>query len=282
VRPRGLLKYQAVASTPLPPEDWDVEPLFAQGDRVVMYGDFGALKSWVVLDLAIHLARGRGDWLGWKIPRSRKVLFIDEEETLHELQRRVRKLALGRGWEGEDLPLRLLHRPGFAFGPRGTLDLVEYLRGEDWFPEVVIVETLSMTLDGNEADNAAVNQMWRRAGVLVEAGATVLITHHMNKPGWGPASHQRPVRHQIRGATSILAGCDAGYAVQRTLRPQVSTLTGVKCRGAKLDAPVTLQLVDVGEGVCVQTLTPHVIVPGSPSANGQHGFSGLPPEPPRS
>jgi RecA-family ATPase len=56
-----------------------IEPLIAQGERSVIYGEYGSLKSWILLDMAMHMAAGK-DWLGhFKISKPRKVLYIDEE-----------------------------------------------------------------------------------------------------------------------------------------------------------------------------------------------------------
>ena len=94
---KGLFSLNDALTKELPPIDWDVEPLIAHGNRVVVYGEFGCGKSWVLLDLAIHLALGM-DWLDtFKVSRPHKVLYIDEEMRNRTLQTRVHKVAGGLG-----------------------------------------------------------------------------------------------------------------------------------------------------------------------------------------
>src|SRR5262245_18882979 len=92
-----LLSFAQIITEPIPPVDWLVEPLMAQGNRVVVYGEFGSYKSWTLLDLALHLAGGR-PWLGrFPVPSPRRVLYVDEEMAQPELRRRIQQLARGAG-----------------------------------------------------------------------------------------------------------------------------------------------------------------------------------------
>jgi integrase len=60
-----LIAFDTIMKETLPPIDWLVEPLVPHGGRVVLYGEFGCMKSWVLLHLGLHIAAGR-DWLrGW-------------------------------------------------------------------------------------------------------------------------------------------------------------------------------------------------------------------------
>lgn len=39
--------------------DWDVEGLILQGERVLICGEPGAMKSWLLLDLGLALSTGK-------------------------------------------------------------------------------------------------------------------------------------------------------------------------------------------------------------------------------
>ncbi len=43
VSPLPLISFEQIMEEPLPPIDWLVEQLIAQGDRVMFYGEFGSL-----------------------------------------------------------------------------------------------------------------------------------------------------------------------------------------------------------------------------------------------
>ena len=64
---------------------------------MVLFGEFRSLKSWVLLDLGLHLAAGK-PWLGrFPIPEARKVLYVDEEMSQTTMRRRVKRLGEGAG-----------------------------------------------------------------------------------------------------------------------------------------------------------------------------------------
>ena len=56
---RPLIPYAEVLSQPLLPLVWDVVPLISRGDRVVIFGEFASMKSWLMLHLAIPTPRFR-------------------------------------------------------------------------------------------------------------------------------------------------------------------------------------------------------------------------------
>jgi RecA-family ATPase len=58
-----LVSFDTIMREALPPINWLADPLIQHGTRTVMFGDFGCKKSWLLLDLALHIAAGR-PWLG--------------------------------------------------------------------------------------------------------------------------------------------------------------------------------------------------------------------------
>ena len=130
-----LVSFEAIMGEPLPPIEWLVEGLIADGDRVVLYGEFGSFKSWVLPSLALHIAAGRA-WLGkFPIPQSKQVLYIDEEMHQRTLKRRIQRLAHGAGLSSEQLPLRTLSRHGAYFDRSGVLRLLGGLNASGFEPQ---------------------------------------------------------------------------------------------------------------------------------------------------
>jgi RecA-family ATPase len=239
-----LLRFHAITGEPLRPLEWDVEPLFARCDRVVLYGDFGSLKSWMLLELAEHVATGR-DWLGFRVPAPRRVLYIDEEQPERVLRRRVRRLAEGAGIPlGREVPFAAFSRIGFRFTEYGVGQLQRALERAAFQPEVVIVETLARVLDGDESHNPHIAQFWSRVDALCRAGVSVLVSHHMGKP---PTEGVRALRYRARGAVDILAGADVAIAVEGSLANHCRVRV-VKNREAKLVDPFTVELKDLAQG----------------------------------
>jgi AAA domain-containing protein len=77
-RPLPLISYSDVMTVDLPDTEWDVDGIIAREERVIFFGEWSSFKSWVALDLALHLAAGK-PWLDkFAVPRPRRVLYVDE------------------------------------------------------------------------------------------------------------------------------------------------------------------------------------------------------------
>jgi RecA-family ATPase len=99
-----LVSFEDIMREPLAPVEWLVDGIVAPGDRVMVYGEFGAFKSWLLLHLGLHIAAGVR-WLGrFNVPTPRRVLYIDEEMHEQTWRRRVQKLAVGAGLDTRACP----------------------------------------------------------------------------------------------------------------------------------------------------------------------------------
>jgi RecA-family ATPase len=94
-----LISFQSIMAENLPTVDWLVTDLIANLDRVMFYGEFVALKTWLLLSLAIAIASGR-DWLGtFRTPTPKKVLYVDEEMNERMLEASDQTAGIrGSGW----------------------------------------------------------------------------------------------------------------------------------------------------------------------------------------
>lgn len=214
-----LVPFEAIIRDPLPPIDWLVEPLIAHGDRTILYGEFGSMKSWLLLHLGLHLAGGR-PWLGkFPVPQAKRVLYVDEEMHERVLRRRVKRLGEGVGFEHENLPFQAASRVGVRFTRQGVEQLLRALEMNQFDPEVVIVEALRRVLVGSENEARDVAEFWRYVEPIPRAGKTLIISHHMRKPN---ALGNNANRDRASGSTDILAGADVALAIQRLGRDSVA------------------------------------------------------------
>ncbi len=238
-----LRTFGEIIREPLPTIKWLVEPLISVGNRVVLYGEFGSLKSWLLLDLALHLAAGR-PWLGtFAIPEARSVLYLDEEMSEHQIRRRVKRLADGTGLAGEEsLPFRIASRAGTKFDEQTLVEMMRQLRQQDFDPDVIIIETLRRVLVGSEIDAKDIAAFWQRVSRFILADKTLIVSHHMKKPG---QDGRGDLRHQASGSTDILAGADCGIPITR--KANIVIVESVKHRDAQEPEPFEVQ-VDFGEG----------------------------------
>ena len=247
---RPLIAYKEVLDKDLPPLVWDVEPLISRGDRVVIFGEFASLKSWLVLHMALHVGAAV-DWLGFKVAEQRRVLYVDEEMNERTLRRRVKRLGQGAGLV-EEAPVQFLSRAGVRFDAHGAQALLIYLAKHHFAPQVIVVEALRRVLVGDENESRDMAQFWRNLEPISRDGTTVLITHHMNKP---PQMGKRAARYRASGSTDILAGSDASFAVER-VGPDTAKLTGIKARDDVELAPFLVRLDDKGDRRGPVTLEP--------------------------
>jgi len=236
-----LIDFDTIMQQPLPPIEWVVEPLIPHPSRTVVFGEFGSLKSWLLLDLGLHIAAG-SQWLNtFTVPQARSVLYMDEEMSELELRRRVKRLGNGAGLKGQVLPFRAVSQLGLKFTQPKVQYLLKELQQQGFDPDVVIVETLRRVLDGSENEAEDVSEFWRSVSPIVAAGKTLIVSHHMRKPN---TQGQNEVRHRASGSTDILAGVDCAFAITRTIG-DVMQVECVKSRTAKEAQPFFFSLHDI-------------------------------------
>ncbi len=222
----GLISYETIMQEELPSVDWLVTKLIANGDRVVLYGEPGAMKTWLLLHLAMHIAAGQS-WLGqFEIPQPKAVLYIDEEMNQRMLRRRIKRLRINTKAQVETspqvLPFRVVSQPGLRFDGDGAQLLLQALKNSDFDPDVVIVESLRRVLVGSENEAQAIAEFWRNVEPIRQAGKTLIISHHMRKPSPHGVNQSR---YRASGSTDVLAGADTAFAIKRV----TDRLLEVKC-----------------------------------------------------
>jgi len=81
------------------------EAVIPENGDAMLYGDGGASKTTLSIDLAFHLAAG-DPWLGIEVPKPVRVLLIEAEGPRPLFRRKLRQKH--KAWQGSDLGDRLL------------------------------------------------------------------------------------------------------------------------------------------------------------------------------
>jgi len=218
-----IITLDTVMRTPLPPIDWLVEGVLANGDRAVVYAEYGAFKSWSLLDLGMHIAAAQ-PWLDtFAVPKPRSVLYVDEEMNRRELWRRMQRLGMTLGVP--DVPFGALSHHGVRLDAKGAKRFLRQLQQLGAVPEVLILDALRRVLVGDESMAKDVAEFWRALEVLRDTGMTIVIAHHMRKN----SRSGNEARQRASGSTDILAGADTAYAIHR-LPPDTIKVECVKSR----------------------------------------------------
>ena len=218
----SLRSLRQILATPIAPRIWEVEPLVIQGQRVMLVGQWGAFKSWLLQHLSLSLATAPGMWLGaFQIPTARRVLYLDKEMSEHSARRRFQRLAAGMKLDIQDYPFDLVSHPQFTMSEEGGKRLLTALDGLKMAPDVIVMETYRRVLKGKENDQGDVSAFWEQVEPIFKAGKTLYVSHHMRKPkGKGEDN-----RHMASGSTDVLAGADTVLAVTKAaMTEQVGTL----------------------------------------------------------
>lgn len=166
--------------------EWICEPIIAKNSIGFVAGLPEAKKTWLLMDLAIEMARGGGLWLKKFPVKSGKVLFIDQERAKSETQRRLRAVIAGKALNANDLKGNLFVRCGSST----KLDLqhsFDAFRKElgDIKPDVVIVDSFATFHTKEESNRMEIQQVLERIKKLRdEFGCTFLLVHHETKASY--------------------------------------------------------------------------------------------------
>jgi hypothetical protein len=194
--------------------DWVVNRLIGPKSVALFTGHSRALKTWHVQSLALDLCLGQ-PWTGhglFYMQEPVKVLHLSEEMTGEDVGERYRKLMLGDRYKDPAKQqqihdrLTILARSGFTFGDedyKQALILMLQTTGI----QVLLVDSLSMTWDGEENSSSEVKGMYRWIrSIIEETGISVVLIHHLNKPV--AANADRDAMFDIRGSVQLVNQAD--------------------------------------------------------------------------
>lgn len=236
----NLITFSTIMQEPIQEVNWLLKPLIGKGDRALLYGEWGSFKSWLLMDLGLHLAAGI-PWLNqFHISSPQSVLYIDEEMNEGNFRLRLQMLAQGAGVYGQDLHFRLLSRPGITFDEQGAITLLNSLKEKQFAPDVIIVETLRRVMVGDEKEASEVAAFWRNVQPLLEEKRTLILSHHMRK---ATQRGNNSVRDRASGSTDIMAGLDSAVAVTLAKKEfKAVTLHHTKSRWDEEIPSITIRL----------------------------------------
>lgn len=223
-----------------------VKHVVPRGEIVVVFGESGSGKTFMVLDLAMAIAQGL-DWRGNRTTQGRVVYVASEDATgVHD-----RADAYARH-----------HQINLADIPFGTIDAAPNLLVKSEVVEVarqiqaggpcalVVIDTLSKSIPGAD-ENSAKDMglaLSHCLGIHRATGATVMLVHHSGKDSSKGA----------RGWSGLKAGVDAELEVIRNQDAREMSVTKLKNGqdGAKFGFklyPVVLGFDEDGDeiGSCV-------------------------------
>lgn len=218
--------------------DWLVEDYLAAGDVNLFIGDPGLGKSWLMMDLAIKVAEGKGKWLDRQVLKGGRVLYIDEENPEDIILGRFNKLGLS---EQAAKNIHFLYRPGIWLNREPDVLIDE---AEEVEPILIILDSLTALHSVDENNANAMRGLFKEAinPLARDTGATVIVIHHTTKDV-DASSFKR-----ARGSGDLTAVVDCAVDARGTDEPGIFTLSQYKSRRRLGGELITVAIEDTLEG----------------------------------
>lgn len=154
-----------------PDPEWLIEPLVERGRQVAFFSEAKAGKSLVWLEISAGLVRGQSV-LGNPARKPITIVYIDQENTKRDVVERLTKM----GFNGDGLE-RLIY---YSFPDISYLDTeaggrelyaIAVVGGAD----LVIIDTLSRVVEGDENENDTYHNFYKYTGVRLKADGIALV-----------------------------------------------------------------------------------------------------------
>ncbi len=245
--PYRLLNLSDVLAMPSP--TWVVDGVIPGSGVAVIFGQPNAGKTFITLDMALHVAHGV-EWFGRRT-QQRPVVYVGLE-GVGGIGNRLKGLMLAR-WpdlivkkpalsnnDSEDMPMHFLLGESFRFALEDDQDthrLIAAVSEMAIEKPLFIIDTLALAIAGNENDNEVMAAVARQANHLSAAtNGTVILLHHPNKGNENDMRGGSALRGAVDAAILISGDKDKGRAWTMT-----KTRDGEVGTGGAFDlVPVTL------------------------------------------
>ncbi len=184
-----------------PPSDPILEGCFEAGDKVGVIAAAKRKKTWLTMQLAVAVASGRS-FLGWYVPRARRVLVVQLEIKSEHYHRRLRMLTHAMQIGTADLGGRLgvVNGRGMGLDARAIRRLTK-MHGA----ELVILDPLYKMTEGDENKAQDIKPLLAAFDSIArDTGAAVLWVHHDAKGSPG----DRDARDRGAGSNVLIRDVD--------------------------------------------------------------------------
>jgi hypothetical protein len=180
-----VLNAAQLLKTKFPPRNLIMSPWLPEKGLTMIYAPRGVGKTWVALGIAHAIASG-GQFLRWRAPSPKRVLYIDGEMPMSLLKESYAMVVAAAMSEAPQQNFRML---AADYQQDGLPDLADpdaqrLYDGVVSDADLIILDnysTLARALKENEADSFGPVQGWLLAQRA--AGRSVLAVHHAGKGG---------------------------------------------------------------------------------------------------
>lgn len=213
-----------------------------ENEGLLIAGEGGVGKSMLRLEIALHLAMGWQMWHYFDIPRAKRVLIMQYENSERTEQVRLKMMMDGLG-------ITQIPRNGITWIKRtkeNRPDLTKKQGVDRLFelvaeikPHVVVFDCLSNLHSAPENDNVRMrNVMDVFTDLNATLGVSSIVIHHFGKPTEGSQN-----KYRVRGASGITdwADCVFTYSHKKHESRVLRYLENTKMRNAREIRPLLLE-----------------------------------------
>lgn len=214
---------------------WLVKHIIPMDSIGVLFGGSGTFKSFIALDMALHVAHGLR-WMGKKTRKAPVIVIAAEGGA--GLWRRIEAWHREHGidWSACDLYVVPM---AVDLGTEASR-VIEAAKGLGVAPGLVVVDTLSQTFSGEENSATEVSAYLRELGLWLRDAwqCAVLVIHHS-----GHQATERP-----RGSSAIRANVDFMLGCHREEKEMLATLSCAKQKDGEMfsDSMFAMTVFELG------------------------------------
>lgn len=217
----------------MPPPTWLIHEMIAEEGLSVIYGDPGAGKSFIAIDMALRTSHAM-DWHG-KDAKATGVLYI-AGEGVRGLGKRVKGWKRQHDMEGVDAPFLLVPVAVQLLDEKQRAKLIRTIRAAiqraGFQIGLIVIDTVSRALAGSDENGQETMSAFVAAcdEIRNEFNCAVLAVHHSGKDK----------EKGMRGSTVLLGGCDASIRVSKS--EKIVTLKTEKQKDAEEAEPIYMEM----------------------------------------
>ena len=192
----------------LPETKFCVETLLPQG-LCILGGSPKVGKSWLVLDLCIHIEKGESMW---RLPVTQgETLYLCLEDSERRVQERLNTIT-------DDVPPGLYFATGRTSIESGVCDWIRKFKYEHSAVTFVAIDTFQLirTPTGDVSYSNDYTELQPLRALAEELKVCLLLVHHLRKMG-----DKDPI-NKLSGSTGIAGAVDAIYALEKNERVENS------------------------------------------------------------
>lgn len=231
------------------PIRWRIKGVVPERGIAAIFGPSGSGKSFLVVDMAINIAKG-SDWFGYRAkPCPVTYVCLEGEAGLSVRLAAYRtKGSIPKGVEFIDQPVNLLDN-------KDLRDLVTVIKTNLMDEGIVIIDTLNRAVPGMDENSSVDMGHAINACKLIQqgVGGLVLLVHHSGKDA----------TKGMRGHSSLHAALDAAIEVKRSGDDREWSVAKAKDGADGKAHPFMLEVVDMGEDEDGDPITSCVIRPSA-------------------